>query len=868
MRHIMTFLAFLASALLAQAQPSIKVQVPNLVSVDEQFNISFTISGENAPSSFEWQPGSDFKLVWGPQKGTSTSVSIVNGQHSRTSQTTYTYILMPTKPGKFTIAPATAIIKGERLTSTAASIEVVSGGQSASSGASSSASQQGSGQQGQTGSVSSEDIFLKLNLSKTKAVVGETLNATLKLYQRVNIAGFDDARFPTFSGFWSQEEHAPSNIEFVRENVGNTIYNTAVIRGWSLIPQKAGDIVIDPAELVCLVNVRTQRPSSGSLFDSFFQDDYQTVRKRVTTPAVTVHVSSLPAGAPASFSGGVGNFTMEAVLSKDTLSAHEASSLIVTVSGKGNIKLLEAPKLSFPPDFEAYDVKTTDAPGKRVFEYPFIPRSHGEFVLGPVEFSYYDVSKSRYVTLSSPSLPVRVAKAAGSSSSDDSGHMFTPAAPSNRKDVRDVGSDIRYIATSMPSLSRKGWFFAGSALFWIIAVLLAVAALACGFAFRSVAAMRADVAGSRRRSATKNARRRLSKAGEYLSRDLYTAFYEELHKALLGFISDKLSMDAADMSKENISARLASRGVPDGLVSDFVALLDACEFARYSPSSGHEAMDAHYESAVNAISAIDENMNRKRKSSVAVAPVLALLLATGPSLNAAAPADSLWNAGVQAYSDERYSDAAALWQQVLDSGVESSDIWFNIGNALFKQDELAGSILAWERALKLDPSNSSARYNLDFANSRVQDKIESVPEFFFVSWLRSCCWLLPSGAWAVLCLVFLAFFLACGVFFFLSGTRAGRKAGFFVGIAMLLLCILSAAFAFWQKADYADDSAAIVVSAVSAAKSSPGGSSTVDLFVLHEGTKVTILDSVGDWLDVELADGRQGWIPAKDLERI
>ena len=296
----------LAGALAASAQSTIKVNVQNLVAVDEQFSVTFIIEGEGKPSSFSWEPGSDFQLVWGPQKGTSSSISIINGKKTQSSQTTYTYVLMPRTTGTFQLPAATATVKGQEISSRSVSVQVVGNG----------AQQQGGSQQGQsapqdksgaqTGSIPSEDIFLRMSVSKTKAVVGETLSATLKLYHRVNIGGFEDAKFPTFNGFWSQEVQAPSNIEFHRESVGDRIYDAAVLRSWTLIPQQAGEITIDPAELVCLVNVRTQHSSSGSIFDSFFQDDYRTIRKRVTTPAVKVHVSRIPAGAPASFGGGVG----------------------------------------------------------------------------------------------------------------------------------------------------------------------------------------------------------------------------------------------------------------------------------------------------------------------------------------------------------------------------------------------------------------------------------------------------------------------------------------------------------------------------------------------------------------------------------
>ena len=872
MKKLITCLAAALCALVALAQTTIKVQAPNLVGVNEQFNLTFIISGEDRPSDFQWEPGSDFQLVWGPQQGHSSSTSFINGKRTHSSQTTYTYILLPKNTGRFQLAAAEATVKGNRIVSSRPTIEVVSDGAAAQGQGQSQQGQssgQGRSQQGsaQSGTVSAEDMFLRLTLSKNNVMVGETVTATLKLYQRVNIAGFEDAKFPTFNGFWSQEVQAPSQIEFRRESIGEKIYNAAVLRSWNLVPQKAGEVTIDPAELVCLVNIRTQRPSTGSIFDDFFQDDYQTIRKRVTTQPMTIRVSALPAGAPASFGGGVGSFKMSAALTRDSLLTHDAASLRVTVTGTGNTSLLEAPKINFPPDFEVYDVKTSDVQGGKVFEYPFIPRSHGDFVLGPVEYSYFDLASRKYVTLRSQELPVRVGKGADTGGGTAGGQLVqSPRA----KDVRDLGSDIRFIATKPGSLASVGNFFVGSLAFWITTLMLLVIAFNAWLFLRGLAARRADVVGSKNRAATKMARKRLAQAGSFLQGNLYTAFYEELHRALLGFVSDKLNLDATDLSKENISARLVENGVPEALATDFTGLLDACEFARYAPDAGHEAMNTHYEQAVSVISAMDESMRRTPRKSGAAA-LLALLLLLPAHFASAQQAnypDSLWTAGVAAYSDGDWAGAAKAWGDLRALGLESPQLYCNLGDALFKQDDLAHAILNYERALKLDPSYADARYNLAFAQTLLQDKIEAVPEFFLEVWGRKLCYLLPSDTWSVLFLILLAVALGCVLLFLLGRSVAARRGGFIAGIVALVLCVLCLSFAFWQRADYRKADSAIVTRPVTTVQSAPGRDSAKDLFVLHEGTKVKLLDSVGSWRNIELADGRQGWLESDDLEVI
>lgn len=874
MRRLISAIAVLLSAALAYAQPTIKVQAPNLVGVNEQFNVTFVISGEDAPSDFEWSAGEDFQLVWGPQKGRSSSTSIVNGHRSKTSQTTYTYILMPKKTGHFRLQAAQVKVKGKHYSSDMPEVEVVSDGAKSQGGASSSSGSQGGGNAAQSaGSVGPEDMFLRLTLSKRKLMVGEPVTATLKLYQRVNIAGIENAKFPDFNGFWSQEVQAPSNIEFKRESLDEKIYNTAVLRSWTLIPQKAGEIRIAPAELVCLVNVRMQRQSTGSIFDDFFMDDFQTVRKRVTTDPLTVTVSALPAGAPATFGGGVGQFRIAASLTRDSLQTHDAASLVLTVTGKGNVALLEAPRVSFPPDFEVYDVKTSDVQGGKQFEYPFIPRSHGDFTIGPVEYSYYDISTGKYVTLKTQALPVRVAKGSAQASAGESSGQIVRS-PSG-KDVRNIGSDIRYISTRRPSFRQAGTFFVGTPAFFVILVLLAAVCSAVYFGLRRSAALRADVVGSKNRAANKMARKRLARSEEFLKKNLYTAFYEELHKALFGYVSDKLNMDISDMSKENISAKLMENGVPEALASDYVALLDACEYARYAPADQVQEVTAQYDKAVRVISEIDGCMNRNRHkgrggaSAAVVAALLAILPAgTVQAAPDRAEADSLWSAGVVAYAAEDWAGAEKAWTGIAEMGLESADLYFNIGNACFREDDIAHAVLNYERALRLDPSHSDARFNLEFTRTLLQDKIESVPEFFLSVWMRSLSRLVPSDVWAGIGIGLFALTLALTLLFLLGHGRAARMTGFASGIVSLLLCVFSISMAARQRADYFREDGAVVVRAVSPVKSSPSSDSSRDLFILHEGTKVKVLDSVGGWRNIELPDGRQGWVASSDVEVI
>lgn len=876
MKRLFYIAAFLLIALFeASAQNVIRVEAPDVVAVNEQFNVTFIIEGEKSPSDFQWSQGDDFQLVWGPQRGSSSSVQIINGKRSSSHQTTFTYILIPKSTGTFQLPAATAMLSGDKITSSQTSIQVVSDGASSSHSSGQGGNSSGDGQRSSSasGEISSSDLFLRLSLSRTEVVIGEPITATLKIYQRVNVVQFENAKLPTFNGFWSQETYVPTSIEFKRESLDDRIYQTAVLRSYVLIPQQSGTITIDPSELVCVVSVRNNAPTSNSLFDRFFQDDYRTIRKRVTTSPVKVKVNPLPSGQPASFGGGVGSFGISARLTTDNLKTHDAASLIITVSGRGNVALLEEPKVNFPPDFEVYDTKATEntdksnggTSGSKSFEYPFIPRSHGDFTIDPVEYSYYDVNAGKYVILRTEPLHVKVAKGKGG----DSTPVTTVNSGVERKDVKSLADDIRFIFAGKPGLSGSGSFFVGSVFFWILLALMILGATSVYLAFRKVAAMRADVAGTKNRRATKMAQKRLKLAGEYLDKNLYTAFYEELHKALIGFVSDKLNMDMSEISKDNIASALTEGGVSEEQTKAFTDLLDACEFARYSPDGGNEAMRSHYDAALKVISSIDSGLKTGGKSLRKVVTVVTLLLSLGASMNIQAKdLDSLWTAGVQAYTDGKFSDASAAWTSIEESGQKSAKLYYNLGNAWFKQGNYPKAILNYERALRLDPSYSDARYNLEFTSNFVQDKIEPVPEFILKSVARKVCYVMESNAWAVIFLVLLAAALVMGLLFLLGSSVGKRRAGFYCGIVLLLLSAGALSFSIWQKSDSVKTDTAIVMSPVSSVKSSPSSGSSKDLFVIHEGTKVTILDEVGSWKNIALADGRQGWITSNELEVI
>ncbi len=876
-------LLFVAMGLQAQ---TLRVEAPNVVAAGEAFRVVFTADGN--VSDFDWTAPAGLTLMWGPAKSTSSSVSIVNGKMESSKTETYTYLLSADTKGTYTIPPATCKIGGTQCTSRSVTVEVVEddGGSASQGGGQSGQSGQGSSQSGQssqgnngaaaggsssqgsndpsiTGTVPNEDIFMRLNLSKTSAVKGEPITAVLKLYTRQEIEAFEDFKLPTFNGFWSKETYAPSNLSLQREELNGKIYNTCVIRRYQLIPQQEGTITIEPAEAVCRLRVRASG-RNRSIFDDFF-DNYQTIRKRVATSTINVRVTPLPSGAPASFGGGVGQFNITARFANDSIAANQASSLIVTVSGKGNVTMLSAPKIDFPNDFDVYDVKTTDRSenngvgGSKVFEYPFIARSYGDFTVGPIKYSYYDISKGSYVTTEAPAVTIRV-----SSDGMDVVPQGGVVGGGVRQGVRDIGSDIRYIATGNPGLNKKGQFFVTSWPFYaILAAIVALFFLLCALLDKA-RARRADVAGTRNRRANKVAVERLRRSKSYLGQGLVGAYYEELHKAVMGYISDKLTMPVAELSKDNISEALAAKGVQQPVIDRLMNIISTCEQARYAPDFTPEQMENQYREALETIADIETGVSRGVKAAKKAVTVIAALLV---GLSAFAANEPLWEDAAADYAAGNWQEALDKYLEIEQLGQTSDRLCYNIANAYYKTGQLGESILYWERALKMNPSNADAKYNLGIARESVLDRIETVPEFILIKWVRDVKYLLSSNAWAWVALALMLLVALCLLGFRYFHRRGARRFAFVVACILFVAAIGAFIFSLSERHDVAAEKDAIVMIPVTSVKSSPGEEGK-SLFILHEGTKVEILDKLGDWSKVEISDGRQGWIRAADIEAI
>jgi uncharacterized membrane protein len=607
MKRFFIFLTALLGAGVMQAQTvEFTASAPRVVTVGEAFRITFTLNNEF--ENFTAPEFGGFTVLAGPSRSTSTSVQIVNGKTSYNRSSSLVYILQASQEGTVNIGAAEATVEGKTYQTKTLSIQVVSEGGASPHNNTQTTTQEQAAESPQHVNADETDVFARIHLSKSTAVQGEYMIATIKLYTRqMNIAGFEDVKFPTFNGFWSQELETPQQLQFQRENINGKLYYTAVLRRYILFPQQTGTLKIDPFEVNCVLQVYARNSQPRSFFDSFF-DSPQNIRKHIQSPTTTVKVEQLPSGAPASFKGAVGkNFRMEAAFNRDSVTANDALSLIVKISGEGNIKLVETPKVNFPPHFETYDVKTSDntktsssgISGVKQFDYPVIPRDEGRFVIPPVEFTYFDITKKQYVTLRSKDLRLGVAK-------DPNAGSATSIAGVNRQSIKALGSDIHYIKTKPLRLYEKGFVFFGTGGYCMMFVLLFALFVIVYYSFKNHRKKSQDVVRTRHRKANRIAQQRLKAAGQYLKNGDRNNFYEEVSRALWGFLTDKSALMLADLSRETAREVMQRKQAKEEDIETYLHLLDECEFARYAPDAGRSEMEKVYHDAVHIISKFEQ----------------------------------------------------------------------------------------------------------------------------------------------------------------------------------------------------------------------------------------------------------------------
>ena len=840
----------------------ISVSAPSHVAAGENFRVAYTINTSDVEEFRMGGVQDGLEVIAGPYTSSQSSYQMINGHTSSSSSVTITYTLYAAKNGSFTIGASHALVGGKRLSSRPVKIQV-SGHAQRTNGAPNMHGQDSYDQprmRSAGSAISGSDLFIKVSASKKRVHEQEPILLTYKVYTQVDLTQLE-GKMPDLKGFHTQEVPLPQQKTFHTETVNGRPYKCVTWSQYVMYPQMTGRLEIPS---ITFKGIVVQQNRNVDPMEAFFNggSGYVEVTKDIKAPGITLQVDPLPQR-PANFSGGVGKFNISASLDKKEVKAGEPITLRVVVGGIGNLKLLKQPVVNFPKDFDKYDAKVTDktrltangVEGNMVYDFLAVPRNQGSYTIPSVELTYYDTGKNAYKTIKTQPFKVEVEKGDGTSAESE--------------DFASQDKDIHTIKLGKAEQHKADEMFFGSFGYWISLLMPLIAFVVLLIVFRRRAIENADIVKKRSNRAGKIATKRLRLANKLMLQGKQGEFYDEVMRALWGYMSYKLNMPAEKLNRDNIRETLGRHFVDDATIEKFTTALDECEFERYAPGDAAGNMNRTFESAMTAIMDIENAINEARKNQKkhpAGYSFVWLLLAMICFGGTSAKAVTKNNADTE-YQKGNYQQAIRDYEEILKNG-ESAEIYFNLGNAYYRTDNITKAVLNYERARLLSPGDDDINFNLQFARSKTIDKITPQSEMFFVTWYKSLVNFTSVDNWAktgILCIV-MALLL---VLLYLFGPQLMlRKIGFFGGLAFFVIFLLSNLFAFQQKQALDNRTGAIIISPSVNIKKTPAKNSA-DQFVLHEGTRVDIIDKgMTDWRCIRVGDGREGWIETKAIEEI
>ena len=873
MRLIAFICIFLTSYLspLTSTSQTLQGSAPSHVAVGEQFRLTYTVNTQNASDFRAGDIPDELEVLIGPNRSMQSSYQMINGHTSSSSSITYTYIVCATKNGSFTIPPAHVSVGGKTIASNSLNIKVSGSPQASAGGSPRHQRQDEQGEIRDAGSqISGSDLFIKVSANKKRVYEQEPVLLTYKVYTLVGLTSLR-GDMPDLKSFYTQEVSLPTQKSFSIETFNGRPYRTTTWSQYVMFPQMTGKLQIPS---ITFEGIVVQQNRNIDPFEAFFNggSGYVEVKKKIVAPGIDIQVDPLPER-PAGFSGGVGHFSVSASLNKTETKANDPVSLRITVSGTGNLKLVKQPQIELPKDFDKYEPKITDKTkltsagieGSMIYDILIVPRHQGHYELPPVSLTYFDTTANVYKTVTSEPLTLDVAKGSGPGAMSDY---------SGQQDLQELSRDIRYIKTGDVRQRGMEEFFFGSVSYWMTLAIMVLVFISLFVIFRQRAIENANITKRRAGKANKVATKRLKKASKLMADNKPGEFYDEVLRALWGYVGDKLNIPVEQLSHDNISQRLGDRGVGEETIAQFMGALDECEFERYAPGDPKGNMNKVYEKAMTAIEQIEGTMKKSGKRSEvrgegiphARTLLLFVLFLTSYLLPLTSYAVTKAEAD-SAYVRGQYQQAIRDYEALLKQGA-SAELYYNLGNAYYRTENIPEAVLNYERALLLSPGDRDIRFNLQIARSKTFDKIVPESEMFFVTWYRSLVSLMSVDGWARTALVALALTIVLLLVYLFSYRIWLRKAGFFGGVVLLLLFVGANIFAWQQKKDLLNRKGAIIFVPAVTVKSTPAANGT-DLFILHEGTKVVITDgSMRDWKEIRIADGKEGWIESKHLRVI
>lgn len=858
MKKAYILLLFVMVCVLTVNAQVISVSAPSKVSAGENFRLSFTINTDDVDDFRAGSIPSGLEVIAGPYTSQQSSYQIVNGHTSRSSSITFTYTLYADKPGTYTVSGAKARVGGKIIASHHVTIKVGAG------------SRHGNGapqmhedaepRMSSSGKISAKDLFVKVSASKRRVCEQEPVLLTYKVYTLVDLTSLD-GKMPDLKGFHTQEVPLPQQKSFHLEKVNGKNYRCVTWSQYVMFPQMTGKLSIPS---ITFKGIVVQRNNSVDPFEAFFNggSGYVEVKRNIVAPGIDIQVDPLPKR-PVDFSGGVGHFTISAQLNHKTVKEGEPLTLRVVVGGIGNLKLIKQPVVDFPKDFDRYDPKVSDKTkltangieGNMIYDYLVVPRNRGDYTIPAVSLTYYDTSTNSYKTIKTQPLQVKIEKGDGNKTTVD--------------DFSDQPKDIKPIKTSDEDVVGVYTSFVGSGSYWLWLILPFVVFVAVLVVFRKRALDSANIVASKQKRATKVATKRLKTAYRLMKAGRSGEFYDEVLRALWGYVGDRMNMPVESLSRENVVEAFEARNVQKETTEKFVHALDECEFERYSPGDPAGNMNKTYESAMIAIMDI-ENTIKTAKKKVAAPVLLALITLLFAATTATAAPAKVAITKVDAdkeYAKGNYLQASKDYSDLLKVG-ESVELYYNLGNCYYRLGNITKSIIAYEKAHRLSPSDRDVTFNLEFVREKTIDKIERQEKNFFSAGYTMLQNLMDMDAWA--CLSILAFFVCLGMamLFLLGRDEWMRKLGFYVALLSVFVFVFSTLFAWQQKHNFDARDRAVVVAPSASVKLTPSDSSA-DAVVVHEGTAVQIVDrTMSDWYSVKLDDGKEGWLKRNSLEII
>ena len=862
MKRLSTIIIFLLAIIPMMAQ--IRVSAPQQVAVGEQFRLQYTISTTDVKGFRAGSIPDAFEVLMGPSTSTQQSIQMINGHTTQSSSVTYTYILAAVKKGSFVISGAHATVNGKSMFSNSVKITVSGNAQNQQYGM-----QQGGAQVRPSGShISGNDLFIKVSANKTRVHEQEPILLTYKVYTQVELTQLE-GKMPDLTGFHTQEIPLPQQKSFHIETVNGRPYRCVTWSQYLMYPQMTGKLQIPS---ITFKGIVVQENRNVDPFEAFFNggSGYVEKKRNIIAQGMTVQVDPLPQK-PSNFSGGVGKFTISASLDHPKVKAGDPVKVRIVVGGNGNLKLIKQPELVLPKDFDKYDAKVTDKTkltasgltGNMLYDVLIVPRNQGKYQLQPIELTYFDTSANKYKTIRTSPMILEVEKG--------SGKVGDVADYSQPKD-----KDIRFIHNGAPEVVKPNDYFFGSTLYIILNALVVLIFFVLLIVFRKQAMEMANIDAMRGKKANKVAGKRLKLAAKLMAAGKSSEFYDEVLRALWGYVADKLSIPVSKLSRENIAEKLSARNASQSDIDTFLEALDECEFERYAPGDAAGNMQKTYDKAVSAITNIEEGMKKKKHVSGVKCLLIGLgmfgmLSASSSAMALEAPAksetiQSLKLKADDAYSKGKYLDAIESYEAALKKG-KSANLYYNLGNAYYRTDNVTRAIINYEKARLLAPGDDDIIHNLEVARSKTIDNIQPGEKIFFKVWYENIKTSMGIDTWATLSLVSLVVALLLFLVYLFVKNMMLRKVAFYLSVALVIVFILGNVFASQLK-DYTTNSkCAVIVSPTATAKKTPTEQGA-DACILHEGTRGDVIDALKGWYEIRLADGTEGWISEKDVEVI